>query len=70
MVLNTVARMLCRISKYMHVSHTTTLVISLVASETFDEIQDTAACPLMFNSSHCHEPEYVPDILIHRTIHD
>ena len=45
-------------------------VTSLVASGISDEIHDTAACLLTFNSSHCHEPEYVSDMLIHRTIHD
>jgi hypothetical protein len=55
---------------YAHITYNNTKVTSLVASGISDEIQDTAACLSTFNSSHCQEPEYVSDMLIHRTIHD
>ena len=46
-------------------SHKAQIVVVLCPREHFD----TAACLLTFNSSHGHEPTYISEMLIPRTIH-
>ena len=65
MVQNTAARVLCRIGKYDHI----TPVLKSIHWLPVENLTKYKICLLTLNSLHGHGPEYMSEILTHRSIH-